>query len=106
MVVEVAIYPAKGKSINVSLNDFALQVGSTDHAIKPSSARLLAAELQKGNEAPTGTGVEVSPVMHVQGMNRALTLSPGRRSTASITESVLVSVWAQNRPHSSGLNLS
>ncbi len=65
MVVEVAIYPAKSKSIDVSLNDFALQVGSADHAIKPSSARLLAAELQKGNEAATGTGVVVSPVMHV-----------------------------------------
>ncbi|HEV2501185.1 MAG TPA: hypothetical protein VGY31_16560 [Terriglobia bacterium] len=66
LVVEVALYPAKGKSMDVSLNDFALQAGNTDHAVKPSSARLLAAELQNQNQkAAQGTGVQVSPVMHV-----------------------------------------
>lgn len=66
LVVEVALYPAKGKSINVSLNDFALEAGNADHAVKPSSARLLAAELQNHNiESAQGTGVQVSPVMHV-----------------------------------------
>lgn len=65
LVVEVAIYPPKGKSLDVSLNDFALQVANTGHAVKPSSARLLAAELQKGNETAKATGVTVSPVMHV-----------------------------------------
>lgn len=65
LVVEVALYPAKGKSIDVSLNDFALQAGNTDHAVKPSSATLLAAELQKHNEPSTGTNVQVSPVVHV-----------------------------------------
>lgn len=65
-VVEVALYPAQGKSIDVSLNDFALQAANTDEAEKPSSATLLAAELQNHNvESAQGTGVQVSPVMHV-----------------------------------------
>lgn len=65
LVVEVALYPAKGKSIDVSLNDFVLQLANTDEAEKPSSARLLAAELQKRNEPSTGRNVQVSPVVHV-----------------------------------------
>lgn len=66
LVIEVALYPAKGKSMNVLLNDFALQIGNSDQAVKPSSASLLAAEIQKRNEPPAqGTGVTVSPVMHV-----------------------------------------
>lgn len=65
IVVEAALYPAKGKSIDVSLNDFALQAANTGEAEKPSSARLLAAELQKRNEPSPGTGVQVSPVVHV-----------------------------------------
>jgi hypothetical protein len=65
LVVEVALYPAKGKSIDVSLNDFALRVGNTDHALKPSSARLLAAQLQQNNASKGATGVVVSPEVHV-----------------------------------------
>lgn len=66
LVVEVALYPAKGKTLDVSLNDFALQAGNTGEAMKPSSARLLAAELQHHNvESAQGTGVQVSPVMHM-----------------------------------------
>lgn len=65
LVVEVAIYPAKDQSLNVSLNDFALQMGNTEYAVKPTSARLLAAQLQERNAAENQTGVVVVPEAHV-----------------------------------------
>jgi hypothetical protein len=78
VVVEVAIYPATGQSLNVSLNDFSLQVGNTDRAAKPSSARLLAAQLQERNAAPDQTGVTVYPEAHV-GYEAGIDPITGRR---------------------------
>ena len=49
LVVEVAVYPGKGKPMDVSPDDFILRLAGADTAVKPSSARLLAAELQKKN---------------------------------------------------------
>jgi hypothetical protein len=50
VVVEVALYPAKDKPIEVFSDDFVLRLEGTDTAVKPSSATLLAAQLQKKNE--------------------------------------------------------
>jgi len=50
VVVEVALYPAKDKAIDVSSDDFVLRLVGTDTAVKPSSATLLAAQLEKKNE--------------------------------------------------------
>jgi len=47
LVVEVAFYPAKDKPLNVSLNDFVLRVKDSDIAAKPSTAKVIAAGLQK-----------------------------------------------------------
>lgn len=47
VVVEVALYPSKGKPVNVSLNDFVLRIKDTDVVAKPSSAKVIAASLQK-----------------------------------------------------------
>ncbi len=47
IVVEVALYPSKGKPVNVSLNDFVLRIKDTDVVAKPSSAKVIAASLQK-----------------------------------------------------------
>lgn len=84
LVVEVAIYPAKAESVNVSLNGFALQVGNTYHAVKASGARLLAAQLQHRNEAPprqAGTDVTVYPEVHVGYVSRTNTRT-GRHMSA------------------------
>ena len=59
LVVEVAVYPTKDKPLNVSLNDFALHVKDTDLAKKPSSAKVVAASLQK--KAKSERDVTVSP---------------------------------------------
>jgi hypothetical protein len=57
-VVEVALYPGKAKPLDVSPDDFVLRLAGTDTAVKPLSARLLAAQLQKKSTDSVG----VSPV--------------------------------------------
>lgn len=47
LVVEVAVYPEKGSSLEIALDDFTLRVPGTGIAAKPSSARLVVAALQK-----------------------------------------------------------
>jgi hypothetical protein len=59
VVVEVAFYPPKDAPLNLSLNDFVLRIKDTDVATKPSSAKVLAAGLQK--KAGSDRDVTVSP---------------------------------------------
>jgi hypothetical protein len=59
LVVEIAVYPQKGKPVNVSLNDFVLRNKDADVATKPSSAKVMAASLQK--KARAERDVTVSP---------------------------------------------
>jgi hypothetical protein len=59
VVVEVAVYPRSDKPSDVSLNDFVLQVKSTEDAAKPSSAGVVAASLQK--KAQDQRDVRASP---------------------------------------------
>lgn len=62
-VVEVAFYPPKAKVLNISLNDFVLRVKGTQTAFKPSSAKVIAATLQR--KAATDRNITVSPSMGV-----------------------------------------
>ncbi len=59
LVIEVAFYPPKGTPLNISLNDFVLRIKDTDVAAKPSSAKVIAASLQK--KAGSDRDVTVSP---------------------------------------------
>jgi len=54
LVVEVALYPGKGKSLDVSPDDFILRLAGTEAAVKPSSAAVLAWQLQKKNTDAVG----------------------------------------------------
>lgn len=78
LVVEVAIYPATGKSLNVSLNNFNLRIGLRDRSIKPSSAGMLAAQLQERNSAPAKADVTIYPEAHV-GYESGIDPITGRR---------------------------
>ena len=49
VVVEVALYPEDRGPLEVSLGDFALRLAGADTATKPSSAKVVAASLQKAN---------------------------------------------------------
>ncbi len=46
-VIEVALYPAKDKTIDVSTDEFVLRLAGTETAVKASSAEVLAAQSQK-----------------------------------------------------------
>jgi hypothetical protein len=63
MVIEVGLYPSKDKAADVSLNDFVLHVKNTDTASKASSAKVVAASLQK--KARDTRDVTVSPTVGV-----------------------------------------
>ncbi len=47
VVVEFAVYPAAGKPVEVSWNDFALRLAIQQAGVKPGSAPVLAATIQK-----------------------------------------------------------
>jgi hypothetical protein len=61
LVVEVALYPPKDGAINISTDDFILRLAGTETAVKATSARLLAAQLQKKNS----DSMAVTPVAEV-----------------------------------------
>ena len=63
VVAEVALYPAKDKPLDVTLNDFVLRVGGTDVAAKPSSAKVVATTLQK--KAGSTRDVTVTPTVGI-----------------------------------------
>jgi hypothetical protein len=47
LVVQVAVYPKKDEPLDVSLDDFALIVGETDIPVRPQSAMVISAKLEK-----------------------------------------------------------
>jgi hypothetical protein len=51
LVVDIALYPRKDKALEVSLNDLTLRQIGSETAAKPSSAKLIAASLQKSSRA-------------------------------------------------------
>jgi hypothetical protein len=52
LVIEVALYPQKGKERNVSLADFSLHLAGTDTVVKPSRATAIAAKLPQESVSP------------------------------------------------------
>jgi len=63
VVAEIALYPTKDKPLSVSLNDLAVRVRGSDNAVKPASAKVVAATLQK--RAASDHDVSVSPSVGV-----------------------------------------
>ena len=61
LVVEVAVYPRKDEPLNISLDDFKLTVGGTDTPMKPRSAAVISAKLEKADSSgvttSTGAGI-------------------------------------------------
>jgi hypothetical protein len=63
LVVEVAFYPPKDKPQAVSLDDFSARVTGAETAVKPSSAKVVAASIQKSAESQRD--ITVSPSVGV-----------------------------------------
>ncbi len=88
LVVELALYPQKGQSIDVSLNDFSLRVIGTDNVAKAASAKVIAATLQK--KATSSRDVVVSPSVGIgyeSGTVYDPTTGQARRASGVYTQS-------------------
>ena len=62
-VIEVAVFPAKDRPQEISLDDFVLREEGTEVAVKPSSAKVTAASLRK--KANSDRDIRVSPSVGV-----------------------------------------
>jgi len=60
IVVEVALYPDRASSLNISLNDFALRQKNAESAIKPSIPKVVAASIQRKAESDRDITVSTS----------------------------------------------
>lgn len=90
VVAEIALYPAKDKALEVSLNDFVIRVSGTDTAAKAASAKLVAASLQK--RAGSDREVSVSPTVGVGYESAGYDPITGGRTSGGMTRSAGVMV--------------
>jgi hypothetical protein len=60
LVVQVALYVEKDEFLSVSLDDFALTVGETNTPIRPQSATVISAKLEKKNGSNGGITTSTS----------------------------------------------
>jgi hypothetical protein len=93
LVVEVALYPPPGAPLEISLNDFVLRTKDPDVSAKPSSAKVIAASLQK--KAHADRDVTVSPsygVTYQSGRNYDPVTGTVQGSGVTHTTGVLVGI--------------
>jgi hypothetical protein len=90
VVAEIALYPAKDKALNVSLNDFVLRVKGAETSAKPASARVVAARLQKN--AGSDRDITVSPTVGVGYESAGYDPFTGTRGGGGVTRSAGVMV--------------
>jgi hypothetical protein len=85
LVVEVAFYPAKNNFVRISLDDFMLREAGKDLGVKPSTADVLAAQLEVRPPAPqSDQKVGVSSSSEV-GYERGQSRDPYTGATTSRT---------------------
>jgi hypothetical protein len=96
VVAEIALYPAKDKALEVSLNDFALRTGGTETATKPASAKLVAMSLQR--KAGSGRDITVSPTVGVGYESGGYDPVTGGRTSGGVTRSAGVMVGVGGGP--------
>jgi hypothetical protein len=100
VVAEIALYPAKDKALEVSLNDFALRMGGTETATKPASAKLVAMSLQR--KAGSGRDITVSPTVGVGYESAGYDPITGGRTSGGVTRSAGVMVGVGGRGPKAG----
>jgi hypothetical protein len=101
VVAEIALYPAKDKALEVSLNDFVLHVRNPEASAKPASAKVVAARLQKN--AASDRDITVSPTVGVGYGNGGYDPVTGTRTGGGVTQSagVMVGIGGGPKPASS-----
>jgi hypothetical protein len=82
-VIEIAVYPEKGKPLNLSLNDFVLRLKNTETATKASTPKVVAASIQK--DAKAGHDIAVYPTTGI-GYSSGTVYDPatGRRQEGGV----------------------
>lgn len=63
VVIEVALYPAKDRPLEVDARDFTLRIAGTETAVRPSAATTLAVKIQK--TAPSEREISVHPTVGI-----------------------------------------
>jgi hypothetical protein len=92
VIVEVAVYPGPARSSNVSLNDFVLLEKSPENAAKPSSAEVVAGNLQK--KARDQRDVAVSPTV---GVGYGTAYDPVNGPSSGVSTIAIVGVGVNGR---------
>lgn len=90
VVAEIALYPAKDKALDVSLNDFVLRVKDPETSAKPASAKVVAARLQK--KAGSDRDITVSPTVGVGYESAGYDPVTGRQGGGGMTRTAGVMV--------------
>lgn len=90
IVAEIALYPAKEKPLDVTLNDFVLRVSGTDIAAKPTSAKVVATTLQK--KAASTRDVTVTPSVGIGYESAGYDPSTGTRHSGGVYQQAGVAV--------------
>jgi hypothetical protein len=90
VVAEIALYPAKDKALDVSLNDFVLRVTDPETSAKPASAKVVAARLQK--KAGSDRDITVSPTVGVGYESAGYDPITGRQARGGMTRTAGVMV--------------
>lgn len=90
VVAEIALYPAKGKALEVSLNDLVLRVKDPEASAKPASAKVVAARLQK--KAGSDRDITVSPTVGVGYESAGYDPVTGRQAGGGMTRTAGVMV--------------
>jgi hypothetical protein len=100
VVAEIALYPAKDKPLDVSINDFVLRVRNPEASAKPASAKVVAARLQKN--AASDRDITVSPTAGVGYESAGYDPVTGTRTGSGVTRSagVMVGIGGGPKPAS------
>ena len=88
IVVELAIYPEAGKQIDLTSNDFMLQIGSSNDTVRAVSARAIASTLQRKNapQPRKGSDISIYPTATIGYESGGYDPATGRRRSGVYTE--------------------
>jgi hypothetical protein len=100
VVVEIALYPAQGKALDVSLNDIVLRVDGKEIGAKPASPKVVALLLQK--KAASTKDVTVSPSVGVGYESGGYDPITGTQRSGGVYRQVGVGVGIGGGPPQSG----
>jgi hypothetical protein len=87
LVLEVAVYPATGKTMDLTTADFVLRAGDRGDLIRPANPRAIAASNQRKNQPPPASGgrdITLYPTATV-GVGSGTDPWTGRRNTGVYT---------------------